>query len=1527
MNSASSPAQIAIIGMAGLFPGAKDLATYWQNILSKVSAIREAPDDWNPANSSDDNGGLYTRKGGFLDDIAEFDPLEFGIMPNSIEGGDPDHFLSLKIARDALKDADYLDRPFNREKAGIILGRGTYFNRGFGTVIQHGLIADQTIELLQQIVPTLDAQTLGQIRQELKASLPPFNAEMSPGLVPNVVTGRIANRLDLMGPNYLVDGACASSLIAVDLAIQELLSGRCDMMLAGGVQASTPPQVHMVFSQLDALSRSTIKPFDQSADGTLLSEGLGILVLKRLADAQKDGDRIYAVIQGIGTASDGKGLGLLAPRWQGQVLAIQRAYENSGIDPDTVTLVEAHGTGMPLGDRTEIKSLTHIFGQRQGEMPHRAIGSVKSAIGHCIPASGAASLIKMALALYYKVLPPTLCQQPHPCLEEEKSSFYVNTEARPWINGQSKEPRRAGIDAFGFGGIDAHAILEEYDRSPDLPERKLPCSWPTELFIFSGEETANLIDLVEQVERRLQSSPNLLLSDLAYTLANRNPSPHRLAIVASEKTDLQAKLQLAKSKLAEPGRTRFQTRSGIYYAQVHPEAEVGKTAFLFPGEGSQYPNMLSDLCLHFPKVRAWFDFLDDIFGKNRNYPPSYFIFPPPTGLSEEQRLLAAKELYNLDLATETVFTASMALYELLKDLEIQCDVMVGHSTGENTALIASGTIQLASRQEMGQKILELNQIYLDLTAEDRIPRGTLLTVGAVETAILAEMVAQSSGQLYLAMDNCPNQAVLFGNEEAIKQAANQLRELGGICTRLPFDRAYHTPLFNQVAEALREYYQGLTVGPGHTQLYTCATAAPFPPTPPEIRELALSQWSSQVRFRETIGHLYEQGVRTFVEVGPSSNLSNFVRDILSGQDCLVLASNSQRRSSLEQIQHLLAQLFVNGRALNFAPLYQYRQVDLVNLETASLEAAGNGRQKRLLDLTMPKMKLTSAFVHTLEQKFPSVPPVATGRECMVQENIELTSTLPVSPPEKPPLQEQISSPSFSALFPDIRLPVFLSHLDLMEEFLNSQARTISSFYTNPFSHQQQEAVGLPWVDVESVPLSFSEAWPFLGEIIEKGEGYLYCRRHFDLHWDDFIYDHMLGGPWSHRQPREFPLPVIPFTVSMEIIAEAAAFLCDGQQWVSQVDNVRSYRWLALERGYLVLDIVAQLQEQLAPDIWDVHVQLFQPSRGSERRLVFEGDVRLTSQLNPSPPATPCQWQDSQPSRWSDEQLYTEGMFHGPRLQGVKHIRQVSQQGIEADLEVMRVDNFFRDIARPIFQIDAPLLDAAAQLVAYWGSEFFGVNFHTFPFSVRVFEQYAPPLPAGTPISCRGWLSFDGERQLQGNFEFLNSEDVVIARVFGLLEIFIRVPLEYHQLRREAQVAYWSEPWQEEVGMLSRRLTLVPVNFLDELGGVIKYIIAHLIFTQSEREFWYSLPEQGSDRKQWLLGSLVAKETIRQFALQKFDLALGPLDIQLFPTESGNLQVYCPPLERMGVVPEISISQNQNVFVAAAVEPSIDNQEN
>ncbi|WP_164929476.1 type I polyketide synthase [Gloeobacter violaceus] len=1509
---------VAIVGMAALFPKAATVGDFWQNIVDKVDAVSEAPASWarhyfDPNSKEQDR--IYTSKGGFLGELAEFDPTEFGIMPNTLDAAEPDHFIALKLARDALADAGYLDRPFNRKKAGIILGHGVYVNRGHMAMLQQTLVLDQTMDTLRRVCPELGEEALAAVHRALRKSAPAFNAEVVPGMVPNVITGRIANRLDLMGPNYLVDAACASGLIVVELAMKELASGRCDLVLAGGVQASLPPQYNMAFCQLGALSRTNIRPFDRAADGNVMGEGCGILVLKRLADAELDGDRIYAVVRGVGSSSNGKALGMLAPRLEGEVLALEEAYSLTGIDPASVDLVEAHGTGIPVGDRTEMEALAQVYGAREGDLPRVGMGSVKSMIGHCIPASGAASFIKMALALYHKVLPPTLLDAVNPELGVEKTPFYLNNATRPWVSANQR-PRRAGINAFGFGGINAHAILEEH--TPTGPDTVLHRRWPSELVVFAADDRPGLI---AKIERTLVVHPTLPLAQIACNQAAGTAGDYRLAVVAKDRADLHKKLRQAVEKLKEPGRVRL--RGGVMYGEVTSEMADAQTAMIFPGEGCQYPNMLADLCLHFPVVREWFDFLDSALGADRPHPPSRYIFPPPTAIDEQVQEQTHRAIYQMELAVASVATASMALYELLQQFEIKADVMVGHSTGELTSLVASGVVRLTDRSQMMEKLLLLNGLYQRLEQMNIVPRGALLAVGAVKSDDLQQVLADLEGRLHLAMDNCPNQVVLFGDEQAVTQASERLQASGAICSRLPFDRAYHTPLFEEAGKVLRGFYDALDVGPGHTPLFSCASVGLFPDDPEGIRTLGERQWPSRVRFRETLETLYSQGVRHFVEVGPSGNLTGFVDDVLKGRDYKAVPVNSQRKSGLEQLQHLVGQLFVSGKHVSFAPFYSRR--GLLPQPPAPGEAQPK-RRGRVLDLTLPHMELPPDFVLP-ERQAPAVPvpaPKATTNGSHPPSLTSLTAApAPVStlaPSQEPPVAALATlerSVPIAEDPPNVPAPiqapanghdlgaaaVIVDHFALMQEFLASQDRMLSALLTGAPAQTAEMAVSV-------------DPWPLLGQVIHLDVQSLVCRRRFTIGEDIFLRDHTLGGNPSSLQPALLPLPILPFTTSMELLAEAAVYLAGGNGVVTAMSEVRGFRWLALDRGVLTVEAVLRR----LPD-GRYQAQLFQLSDedASVRLPAFEAVIAVAAAYTSSPAPRDLDpgalWPLS--AELADDRLYSTGMFHGPRFQSLKHIHCCGERGIQADLGVWGTGDFFADGRPGVFQLEQSLIDAAGQLAAFWLSQDIdSPDFSMFPFQVRSFEQFGASPPAGTRLLCRCTSRYLSENATESHLDYIDGEGRVLYRLTGWQSRFFLSPPRYQDFRVAPQVNYLSEPWmQAETGLFVRRYEN-PDDYLEESWEIWKRVTAHLILNEAERTYWYALPEQGPRRRDWLLGRLAAKEALRQWTEAAYGLQLAPADFEILSNELGKPMVSCPALAAFGPLPEISIAHSEGHAVAA-----------
>ncbi|MFS4097418.1 beta-ketoacyl synthase N-terminal-like domain-containing protein, partial [Streptomyces sp. AF1A] len=467
-----APLDIAVVGMACMFPQAPDLATFWSNVVAGRDSVTEVPADrWDPA-VHHAAGSTASKWGGFLPRIP-FDPLRYGIPPASLGSIEPVQLLSLEAARRALEDAGYGEegREFDRSRTSVV----------FGAEAGSDLSSAVT---LRAVLPSY----YGAVPGALDGQLPRLTEDSFPGMLANVISGRIANRLDLGGANYTVDAACASSLAALDVACKELVSGTSDVVLCGGADLHNGINDYVLFSSVHALSPTgRSRAFDASADGIALGEGVACVVLKRLADAERDGDRIYGVVKGLGSASDGRSRGLTAPRPEGQRAALRRAYRAAGVSPAEVGLVEAHGTGTVVGDRTELAVLGEVFAEAGARPGGCALGSVKSQIGHTKCAAGLAGLIKTTLALYTGVKPPTLhLERPNPAWTQGDSPFVFHSRAQPWAAPAAE--RAAGVSAFGFGGTNFHAVLAAH---PDaVPPRQALDAWPAELFLFRGGDTA-----------------------------------------------------------------------------------------------------------------------------------------------------------------------------------------------------------------------------------------------------------------------------------------------------------------------------------------------------------------------------------------------------------------------------------------------------------------------------------------------------------------------------------------------------------------------------------------------------------------------------------------------------------------------------------------------------------------------------------------------------------------------------------------------------------------------------------------------------------------------------------------------------------------------------------------------------------------------------------------------------------------------------------------------------------------------------
>src|SRR5918997_4048472 len=492
---------IAIVGMACVMPGAPDVETFWGNILDGVDSVTEVPESrWVHATHYDPDHDSSARDagrdpmsvskwGGFGPDVG-FDALRWGIPPASLASIDPAQLMALKAAADALDDAGYGDGGFDRERTSVVYATGS------------GGASDLPAGYLLRLLLRTHGIPHDALPPELDAFLPELTEDGLPGVLTSVIAGRVANRLDLGGKNLTVDSACASVLVALDIACNELTSGSSELVLLGGVDLHNGPQDYVSFSAAQALSRGgRCRSFDTAADGMTLAEGAGCLVLKRLADATRDGDRVYAVVRGVAGSSDGRHLGLTAPNQAGQVKAVRRTYAESGISPTEVGLVEAHGTGTPTGDRIELGTTTEVFTAAGAAPGSVVLGSVKSNIGHVKCAAGIASLIKTAKSLHHGVQPPTLhIDQPIEVWDQDTSPFVFLDRARPWL----ADRRVAAVSGFGFGGTNFHAVLD--DPAPvTAPVGRH--HWPSELVALRVSDDAELAARLAELVERLATAP------------------------------------------------------------------------------------------------------------------------------------------------------------------------------------------------------------------------------------------------------------------------------------------------------------------------------------------------------------------------------------------------------------------------------------------------------------------------------------------------------------------------------------------------------------------------------------------------------------------------------------------------------------------------------------------------------------------------------------------------------------------------------------------------------------------------------------------------------------------------------------------------------------------------------------------------------------------------------------------------------------------------------------------------------------
>lgn len=1135
-----------------------------------------------------------------------------------------------------------------------------------------------------------------------------------------------------------------------------------------------------------------------------------MLVLKTLAEAQRDGDCVFAVLDNV----------QISP---GEV-------ENK-ITPSLISQMEV--VGLDVEDNQQLRFLQGCAGP-MGLVPNCSIGESDSPLS---------ALIKVALCLYRKVLPKTLAQ---PNYETSYGSLYFNQKTRPWIRNGSGQLRQGAVAMFDREASvpSGYTVLAEF---PSQVEPGSGVKRSLALMLFGADGRAKLLQMLREAKQRIEMIPDLDLLQYSQELMHQCAGGDRLAIVTRDKCDFLTKLDYALGHLEGSDVSQLRLPNGIYFADAQASMLQSKTAFLFPGFGSEYPNMCEDLCLGLPRARALFDILDEL-DHNAQELLSRIVFPPTSSLTPEMNRLIAE---SLNLGSPASNIASFVYYETLQMLGVHCDVMVGHSNGENSALIASGKLS-ATRQSYAMFTRAVSGVLNERSMTEA--EGQFLVVNCVNRASLEELLHAEGNRFEMVLDNCKTQVILWSQAGPSEEVAQRFSKVGATLTPIQMHHPFHTRQFQAKANKLTEIYERLSLRPGHTPVYSVATVQPFGDTPSEIGATALEQWTSPVRFRQVIERLYREGVRTFVEVGSGCLLTGFVEDILKGQDHVAVSCDRSNRGSLEQLFNLVGQLFVLGKAE--APLGLYDGNGLKEtvvphpvlpcekpLQTELNPAAGSVEEDRMRILE-GHFKLMQEFMAVQARSLQAF--VAWERQAG-SEGVAL-----------PLVADHPSAPTLREVGPFIGEVLQRDENELYFEWrFDLQRDLVVRDHVLGSGPASSDHALLP---LAVVPMALSM------EIMAEAALELCRGRSFN----------------------------------------ETCLVCGLRE-------IRSHRWLALDQDTLLVGVRAR-RISGKDSYSQIHVQIHEIADMGSPRLAVESVVDVAPAYPKASASTTGGAIDSAGAFLAARSLYQKYLFHGPSLQGIHQILDWHQKGFTVELRVPSTGLLRADLASPDLALPVALSDCVGQMIGLWLlKEHRYVDFAFFPIGMGGFTMYQQPCPTGSRVLCRGTCTLTGNGSIVSfSGEFLDDENRLLSRIEDFRGRVFFNKIFTHIFSRESPTHGFTDPMGTTVaGQISRFTPGSLRTFVEDF--VWKRAVAYLCLNREERKLWHELDNEGL-RTRWLLERLTAKEAVCQWAYQELRLSLTLFDVALSMSSSGS-KVICEKLQSETTMPWITINHDKDTVVA------------